>query len=221
MFPLLRVGWFKYLNPLFYALEGAFINEFNGTTIECAAPALIPYGQGYATSGDNIVCNSPGATTGETSFPGRRYIEDQYGYRVSHIWRNFGLIIMWWFVYLVITCLAVERLKAAGSVKSFLVFARRKVSNKGNDAESGKAAAAGSETAPVHSDDDIMIDKSETLFAWKDLCYTVPVRGGHRQLLNKVQGFTKPGVSASIVRQHVSLDIANAAIAGDAGLDGS
>jgi ABC-type multidrug transport system permease subunit len=48
------ISWFKWLNPLFYSLEGAFINEFNGTTIQCAAPALIPYGQNYPTSGDNI-----------------------------------------------------------------------------------------------------------------------------------------------------------------------
>jgi hypothetical protein len=125
---------------------------------------------------------------------------------------DFGLIIMWWVVYLVITCLAVERLKAAGSVKSFLVFARRKVTAKGNDTESGKAAALGSETAPVHSDDDIKIDKSETLFAWKDLCYTVPVRGGHRQLLNKVQGFTKPGVSPAIDHRGDTLVGPNVAI---------
>ena len=39
------------------------------------------------------------------------------------------------------------------------------------------------------------IEKTDTLFAWKGLNYTVPVRGGHRQLLNEIQGFTKPGVS--------------------------
>ena len=117
---------------------------------------------------------------------------------------DFGLVIMWWAVFLVITCLAVERLKAAGSVKSFLVFARRHVTGKRNDVESSNAATAGSENTPVRSDNDIKIDKSETLFAWKDLCYTVPVRGGHRQLLNKVQGFTKPGVSRAIglIRLH-------------------
>lgn len=35
------------------------------------------------------------------------------------------------------------------------------------------------------------IKKSETVFLWKDLNYTVPVKGGHRQLLNNIQGYTK------------------------------
>ncbi|KAJ2654668.1 ATP-binding cassette transporter snq2 [Coemansia sp. RSA 1199] len=32
-----------------------------------------------------------------------------------------------------------------------------------------------------------------TTFTWKDLNYTVPVKGGSRQLLDNVAGFIKPG----------------------------
>ena len=30
-------------------------------------------------------------------------------------------------------------------------------------------------------------------FTWEDLCYTVPIKGGHKQLLNSVYGYVKPG----------------------------
>lgn len=32
-----------------------------------------------------------------------------------------------------------------------------------------------------------------TVFMWKDIEYTVPVKGGERKLLDKVSGWIKPG----------------------------
>lgn len=126
--------------------------------------------------------------------------------RANDINTDFGIVIVWWFFYLVVTAFAVERLKAAGSTKSFLLFRRpnKKTAHTPvsthKDAESGTTATAGAENASVHSnsDDDMKIEKTDTLFAWKGLNYTVPVRGGHRQLLNEIQGFTKPGVSPAL-----------------------
>ena len=34
---------------------------------------------------------------------------------------------------------------------------------------------------------------NDTTFTWKDVNYTVPVRGGTRLLLDKVEGWIKPG----------------------------
>lgn len=194
------MGWIRWLNPLYYALESAFINEFKGQTIPCEAPYLIPYGQGYPTSGDNVVCTIAGGTTGSTDINGMTYLEAQYGYQRKHLWRNFGIVIVWWIFYLAVTCFCVERLKAAGSVKSFLLFRRPakesadKSIKPNGDAESGPDGD--NQLAGVRSsdnDDDMKIDKSDTLFAWKNLNYTVQVKGGKRQLLKNVQGFTKPG----------------------------
>jgi ATP-binding cassette subfamily G (WHITE) protein 2 (SNQ2) len=193
------IGWVRWLNPLYYSLESAFINEFQGTTVPCVTPSLIPYGANYPTSGQGVTCVTPGATTGDTSVGGTAYIQSQYGYRTDHLWRNFGIVIVWWIAYVIVTCFAVERLKAAGSVKSVLLF-RRPAKNEPNpmaehkDAEAGEKAGAGNDAAgPRQDSGDMKIDKTETLFSWSGLNYTVPVRGGHRKLLDNIQGFTKPG----------------------------
>lgn len=36
-------------------------------------------------------------------------------------------------------------------------------------------------------------------FTWEKLCYTVPVPGGHRQLLTDVFGYVKPGTLTALM----------------------
>ncbi len=96
-----------------------------------------------------------------------------------------------------------ERLQAAGSAKSYLLFRRpTKAQEKAEavqDSEKGPVAAGGKENAPVQSGEDMAIDKSDTLFVWKNLNYTVPVKGGHRQLLHEVQGIVTPGTLCALM----------------------
>jgi len=39
------------------------------------------------------------------------------------------------------------------------------------------------------------ISGSESVFTWENVEYSVPYMGGQRKLLNKVNGYAKPGVS--------------------------
>ena len=43
------------------------------------------------------------------------------------------------------------------------------------------------------------ITKSESIFTWRDVEYTVPYLGGERKLLNKVNGYAKPGVMVALM----------------------
>lgn len=183
------IGWFRWVNPLYYALESVFINELAGTNIPCSAPYLIPYGQNYPTNGANVVCTVAGSNAGENFVTGDAYLAAQFGYSVSHKWRNLGVIIAFWILFLIVCAVSVSRLKAAGSVKSFLLFRRPK---KGQSLVKSEHQGT-SESDDSGSDQDMKLDRTDTLFAWKNLKYTVPVRGGHRLLLNNVQGYTKPG----------------------------
>jgi len=40
---------------------------------------------------------------------------------------------------------------------------------------------------------------SESIFTWDNVKYTVPYIGGERKLLNKVDGYAKPGVMVALV----------------------
>lgn len=114
-------------------------------------------------------------------------------------------MIVWWIAYLVLTCLAVERLKAAGSAKSYLLFRRpnkqstHMAASGAADEEKGAGQSDVKQAANVRLDQDMQIEKSDTLFSWKNLNYTVPVKGGHRQLLNNIQGYTKPGTLTALM----------------------
>lgn len=39
------------------------------------------------------------------------------------------------------------------------------------------------------------ISGSESVFTWENVEYTVPTADGDRKLLNKINGYAKPGVS--------------------------
>lgn len=77
-----------------------------------------------------------------------------------------------------------------------------------SDVESGKkqepgggGSSASSDTLNIASDEEALedISGSESIFTWENLEYTVPYRGGLRKLLNKVDGFAKPGIMVALV----------------------
>lgn len=39
------------------------------------------------------------------------------------------------------------------------------------------------------------ISGSDSIFTWENVEYTVPYMGGERKLLNKINGYAKPGIS--------------------------
>lgn len=93
-----------------------------------------------------------------------------------------------------------ERLKAAGSTKAYLLFKRP----SGKDSNVLAAAAPKDEEEAIDAQPkdkqasgdkskDIKLQKTSTVFTWDSLNYTVPVTGGSRQLLSNVKGYTKPG----------------------------
>lgn len=43
------------------------------------------------------------------------------------------------------------------------------------------------------------MDQTNTVYTWRNLSYTVPVQGGERKLLDRVQGYAKPGALAALI----------------------
>lgn len=166
-------------------------NEFHDTTFDCVGGSLVP---AYGT-GDNFACTVQGSQTGEAFVGGDAYLQAALGYSNGHLWRNVGIIIGLWIALVAVTAAGVERLRPQGAEKSYLLFQRT------NDKDEVAAIAAGAideEKAgqPGSGGQGVQeasqkIKRTETVFTWKGLNYTVPVKGGHRQLLNQVQGYTK------------------------------
>lgn len=130
----------------------------------------------------------------------------------SHLWRNFGVVIAFTVLYLLVTIFAAEFLSFVGGGDGALVFKRskrskniKKQATKGNDEEqiqSGgdNAALARGEQASGGNDETFnRISSSDRIFTWSDVTYTVPYGNGERRLLNNVNGFAKPGLMIALM----------------------
>ncbi|CED83351.1 abc transporter [Phaffia rhodozyma] len=198
------LSWVRWINPLYYGFESAMVNEFHDTQFDCVGTTLVPF---YGVDG-HFACTVQGSQTGEDFVTGDAYLQAGLNYRYSHLWRNVGIVIGLWVFFVAITAWGVERLKAQGSERSYLLYKRQK--NKKDDPIARKAAAVDEEKGPAGAIEDgkttrgngtaeDTITKTTTVLTWDELNYTVPVPGGHRQLLSGVQGYTKPGTLTALM----------------------
>lgn len=75
--------WVNYLDPVAYAYESLVANEFSGRRFTC--DQFIPP---YPNAGKfERTCATPGAAQGADFVDGTFYIDANYGYTKSHIWR--------------------------------------------------------------------------------------------------------------------------------------
>lgn len=87
--------------------------------------------------------------------------------------------------------------RAAANIKAIVVFAKENKDTKERNArlQERKAALASGEL----KQDLAGLVESRRPFTWENLCYTVPVPGGQRQLLKDVFGYVKPGTLTALM----------------------
>ncbi|KAL2131391.1 hypothetical protein VTI74DRAFT_5147 [Chaetomium olivicolor] len=199
-------GWIAHINPISYSFEAVVSNEFHGRMMECAPAQLVPQGPGVLP--ENQGCAIPGARLGSSSVLGDDYIGQQMGYSRAHLWRNFGVVIAFAVLYLIVTVVATEIMSFGGSGGGALVFKRSKrtakqLKTKGpSDEEKGNALGNSSSTEVASDGGDAAfkrLTKSERVFTWEDVTYTVPTADGPKRLLNGVNGYAKPGVMVALM----------------------
>jgi ABC-type multidrug transport system permease subunit len=79
------LSWIRWINPIYYTFEALIANEFHGKNYPCTS--VVP---SYGT-GTSFICSSLGAVAGERFVSGDAFIEQNYYYHYSHLWRNFGM----------------------------------------------------------------------------------------------------------------------------------
>lgn len=200
MHPWLK--WLIWINPLQYAFEAIMSNEFHGLEIQCEAPYVVP--SGPTASAGHQGCAIQGSSPNDLTIQGSEYIKTAYTYSRSHLWRNFGIIIAWFLFFVFLTMLGMEIQKPNKGGSSVTVFKRGEVPKAVEDAieDSGRAADVESnekEAPSANLTDDQAnekvqdLAKNTSIFTWQDLNYTIPDKGGHRKLLQNVNGYVKPG----------------------------
>ncbi|KAK5126110.1 hypothetical protein LTR85_011465 [Meristemomyces frigidus] len=210
-------GWIYWINPLGYSFEAVLTNEFSGRTMQCADAQLVPRGAGVDPAYQG--CAITGAAVNAHSVPGTDYLATTYNYSRSHLWRNFGVVIAWIVLYILITALATELFSFASAGGGALIFKKSKRAKKqaqqmtapadeekvaassGDSSSSGKKETSLGDAADEEKEDEALqnITKSESIFTWRNVEYTVPYLGGERKLLNGVNGYAKPGVMVALM----------------------
>ncbi|RAH67553.1 uncharacterized protein BO66DRAFT_403745 [Aspergillus aculeatinus CBS 121060] len=116
-------SWLRRVAPTPYALEALLSNEFYNIQLHCTESELVPSGPGY----ENLAyqgCPLPDAKPGTTVSSGSVYLHTYYEYSREHLWRNFGIIIAFWFIYVVLTAVGLTLLTRETNQASGLVFKR-------------------------------------------------------------------------------------------------
>ncbi|KAJ5306099.1 hypothetical protein N7508_005114 [Penicillium antarcticum] len=191
--------WIHYLNPIYYAFEILIANEFHGREFPCSS--FVP---SYADlSGSSFSCSAAGSEPGRLTVNGDRYIQLNYDYSYSHVWRNFGILIAFLVGFMLIYFVACELNSATTSTAEALVFRRGheppSLQNHGSDVENSKEGVVAERTTT--SDDKGMgaIQPQTDVFTWRDVSYDIEIKGEPRRLLDNVSGWVKPGTLTALM----------------------
>ncbi|PKX99341.1 pleiotropic drug resistance family ABC transporter [Aspergillus novofumigatus IBT 16806] len=195
--------WLNYLNPIGYAFESLMINEFSDRKFPCAQ--YLPAGPGY----ENVplsskICSQKGAVAGQDYVEGDAFINTSYRYFSSHLWRNYGIILGFFFFFLAAYIICSELVRAKPSKGEILVFPRGKIpafvkkSRRDGDLEGGPTSEKQQLDTAGH-DSTAAIAKQTSIFHWQDVCYDIKVKGEIRRILDHIDGWVKPGTLTALM----------------------
>jgi ABC-type multidrug transport system permease subunit/ABC-type uncharacterized transport system ATPase component len=202
--------WIYWIDPLSYAFEALLANEFHGKVIPCIGVNLIPNGPGYLNSAFQSCAGVGGAIQGETSLTGDQYLQSM-SYSHSHVWRNFGILCVWWALYVTITVVATSRWRSSSENGPSQLIPREnqkhvrvklpadeesQVREKSTNSSSANTIVEGDQD---NSNVDNNLIRNTSVFTWKNLTYTVKTPSGDRVLLDDVQGWVKPGMLGALM----------------------
>ncbi|OCK97384.1 uncharacterized protein K441DRAFT_606404 [Cenococcum geophilum 1.58] len=185
----LYFGWLHWINPMYYAFENLFANEFTNLTLDCSDGNLIP-GTGNSISLANQACTIPGAVPGSANVAGADYVS-AYGFSKSHIWRNISIMIGIALTYLFVGAVSSEIMNFAPQGGSPLVFVNSSECHKG---KTGTALDV-EKMVPITSSSDISLRSEKFLvtghaaLTWKNLTLDI----GDKQILKGITGYVKRG----------------------------
>ncbi|KAI9502704.1 ABC-2 type transporter-domain-containing protein [Coemansia spiralis] len=189
--------WIYWINPLAYGFKALMCNEFRDLRLKCAGANLIPSGPDF-TNINNQVCTLQGSKPGQEYVLGRDYLSEGYEFYIKDQWKNFVAVVCFWALFVFAIAMIMEFVEYGNTGYSINVFKRRrpKVHAVSDDASSNEVQLF-SDIPPTGPTDEQIL--AATTFTWKDINYTVPVKGGHRQLLDRVSGYIKPGTMTALM----------------------
>lgn len=196
--------WFAYIDPISYAFESLMINEFADRQFPCST--FVPEGSKYVNVGpQERQCTVVGAEQGSFTVDGANYIAKSFQYYPEHMWRNLGIILLLMVVLCILYLAATEYISAQRSKGEVLVF-RRGEMPKTHPLDEEEALdtsripyAVDEKGENSTSSPSVGGAKSFAQICWDSLNYDIKTKGGHRRLLDDVEGWIKPGTLTALM----------------------
>ncbi|KAH8679388.1 ABC-2 type transporter-domain-containing protein [Ilyonectria robusta] len=187
-------SWIRWINPIYYAFEMLIANEFHGQEYDCGT-FVPPYSPQV---GDSWICSTVGSVAGQRFVSGDTFIETNYGYYHSHMWRNFGILLGFLFFFMIVYFVATELNSTTSSAAEVLIFKRGSAPaslKNGTNVDAVLDTPGGNTGSPAGALESTQTD----IFTWRDVKYDVNIKGTQRTLLNNVSGWVKPGTLTALM----------------------
>lgn len=182
--------------------------EFHNLELECDVMSIVPSGPNY-TDVKYQTCSATGSEPGVLTVSGDAYLANNYDFSFGHVWRNFGIIMLFAVAYTIISAWLTEVIEWSDGATGAVEYRRkrrngiRKVERRDEESKADDS----DHRAPPSSADTIYPDaagtrelqKTESAFTWRSLNYTIKTSDGERTLLNDVTGYCQPGELTALV----------------------
>ncbi|KZO94469.1 ABC-transporter [Calocera viscosa TUFC12733] len=194
--------WIYYLNPLNYGFQSLLENEMGRIVLDCVGSYVVP-NNGLSLNkypnevGPNQVCTLPGSVPGQAFVEGSSYVAAAFAMNIGWIWRNFGILILFFAFFQMTQMVSMESKNHASLARAMQLFARESKEDKQLNEELKERRAAivrGQQKQDISS-----LVKSKEPFTFEELNYHVPVQGGTKRLLHDVYGYVKPGTLTALM----------------------
>jgi len=178
------------------------INEFSERPFHCSS--YVPTGGPYNTAPlSSKICTQKGAVAGDDFIDGDAYINTTFNYYKEHLWRNFGILVAFFFGFLIIYVLSSEFIRAMPSKGEVLVFPRGKIpafaKKVRQDDPEAVSTSEKHEVMSKESDEAAAIIKQTAIFHWEEVCYDIKIKSENRRILDRVDGWVKPGTLTALM----------------------
>ncbi|KAF2177117.1 multidrug resistance protein CDR1 [Zopfia rhizophila CBS 207.26] len=189
------LGWIRWINPIGYAYESLMINEFRNRKFPCSA--TVPSGPGYNPGNmDGKVCAAIGAVPGEDFVEGNNFLKAKYGYPLSHLWGNLGILF---------AMMAGFSQKSKGDVLLFRKEHFSRISIKDEESVEQfvhlEENGATPDSFSFEKKSRIIggLQEQSSVFHWSDVSYDVKAGKENRRILHEVDGWVKPGTLTALM----------------------
>ncbi|RAH61989.1 ABC multidrug transporter [Aspergillus piperis CBS 112811] len=191
--------WFEFvhdINPIYYAYEALVANEFHGREFGCAE--FVPSQPNLHTNA--YICSAVGSVAGHRTVSGDDYIWQTYRYTYDHVWRNFGILIVflvgWMGLYFVATEFIAHSTIHFGSKSAYL---RHEEHRKDEEAGKGPVSPDQDTTGNVRQNGFSFIEPQRIDLSWRDVVCEIHTSSGNHRILDQVTGWAKPGTITALM----------------------